>query len=74
MDKVYNNLQDEKVQLISDLRVMSKVEILICVALLILSTLIFKVKISAIISTIGLIASTASFIVTSYFYKKWISK
>lgn len=59
MDKVYN-LQDEKVQLISDLRVMSKVEILICVVLLVLSTLIFKVKISAIISTIGLIASTTS--------------
>lgn len=73
MDKVYS-VQDEKVQLINDLRIISKVEVLICIILLLLSTLIFKVRISAVISMVGLIASAATFITTSHLYKKWASK
>lgn len=71
MNKVYDDLQDEKIRLIRELRIMSATEIIVCIALLLSNNLMFKVIECTVISSIGLVASIVCFIVTSYFYKKW---
>lgn len=74
MNTVYDDLQDEKIRLIRELRIMSATEIIVCIALLLSNNLMFKVIECTVISSIGLVASIVCFIVTSYFYKKWTSK